>query len=218
MNSKDLYLRLLKYVFPYRKAFLFSLLGTVAFAATEPAMPALMKPLLDETFVAKSVDTVTRLPLLLILLFIVRGIASFVSGYGMKWVATRVVMDLRREMFNRLQTLPIHYFDNNSSGNIISKHTFNAARVTNAATEVIVTLVKDSLIIVGLLAYALYLNWQLSLIVFLIAPPTALVIRYFSKRMRTLSRSLQDSVGELTRVIQEAINGNREIKIFGAQE
>jgi subfamily B ATP-binding cassette protein MsbA len=218
MNSKELYLRLLKYVFPYRKAFLFSLLGTVAFAATEPAMPALMKPLLDETFVAKSVDTVTRLPLLLILLFIVRGIASFVSGYGMKWVATRVVMDLRREMFNRLQTLPIHYFDNNSSGNIISKHTFNAARVTNAATDVIVTIVKDSIIIIGLLAYALYLNWQLSLIVFLIAPPTAIVIRYFSKRMRTLSRSLQDSVGELTRVIQEAINGNREIKIFGGEE
>jgi subfamily B ATP-binding cassette protein MsbA len=218
MNSKELYFRLLKYVFPYRNAFLFSLLGTIAFAATEPAMPALMKPLLDETFVAKSADAVTRLPLLLMLLFMVRGVASFISGYGMKWVATRVVMDLRREMFDRLQTLPIHYFDNHTSGNIISKHTFNAARVTNAATEVIVTLVKDSLIIIGLLAYALYLNWQLSLIVFLIAPPTALVIRYFSKRMRRLSRSLQDSIGELTRVIQEAINGNREIKIFGGEE
>ena len=218
MNSKDLYIRLLKYVIPYRKAFVFSLLGTVAFAATEPAMPALMKPLLDETFVAKSPDSLTRLPLLLMLLFIVRGIASFISGYGMKWVATRVVMDLRREMFNKLQTLPIHYFDNHSSGNIISKHTFNAARVTAAATQVVITLVKDSLIIIGLLAYALYLNWQLSLVVFLIAPPTALIISYFSKRMRKLSRSLQDSVGELTRIIQEAINGNREIKIFGGED
>ena len=218
MNSKDLYFRLLKYVIPYRKAFVFSLLGTVAFAATEPAMPALLKPLLDETFVAKNPDSLTRLPLLLMLLFIVRGIASFISGYGMKWVATRVVMDLRREMFDKLQTLPIHYFDNHSSGNIISKHTFNAARVTAAATQVVVTLVKDSLIIIGLLAYALYLNWQLSLIVFLIAPPTALIINYFSKRMRKLSRSLQDSVGELTRVIQEAINGNREIKIFGGED
>ena len=103
MNSKELYFRLLKYVFPYRNAFLFSLLGTIASAATEPAMPALMKPLLDETFVAKSADAVTRLPLLLMLLFMVRGVASFISGYGMKWVATRVVMDLRREMFDRLQ-------------------------------------------------------------------------------------------------------------------
>jgi subfamily B ATP-binding cassette protein MsbA len=218
MNSKDLYLRLLGYVLPYRRTFAFALLGTVAFAATEPAMPALMKPLLDEAFVAKNADTLVTLPLLLMLLFVVRGGASFISGYGMKWVATRVVMDLRKEMFDKLQTLPIHYFDNHSSGNIISKHTFNVSRVMAAATEVIVTLVKDSLTIIGLLAYALYINWQLSLIVFLIAPPTALVIRYFSRRMRRLSRSLQDSVGDLTRVVQEAINGNREVKIFGGEE
>ncbi len=218
MNSKDLYLRLLRYVLPYRKTFLFSLLGTVAFARPpEPAMPALMKPLLDETFVSKIVDTLVTLPLLLILLFTVRGIASFISGYGMKWVATRVVMDLRQEMFSRLQILPIHYFDNHSSGNIISKHTFNVSRVMAAATEVIVTLVRDSLTIIGLLGYALYINWQLSLVVFMIAPPTALVIRYFSQRMRRLSRSLQDSVGDLTRVIQEAINGNREVRIFGGE-
>ena len=216
MESKELYLRLLKYVYPHRKAFAFSLLGTVAFAATEPAMPALMKPLLDETFVAENTDSLATLPLLLMLLFAVRGIASFISGYGMKWVATRVVMDLRNEMFNRLQTLPVHYFDNHSSGNIITKHTFNAARVTTAATSVIVTLVKDSLIVLGLVAYALYLNWQLTLVVFLIAPPTAIIIRYFSRRMRKLSRSLQDSMGDLTRVIQEAANGNREIRIFGA--
>jgi len=218
MNSKDVYIRLLRYVLPYRKAFAFSLLGTAAFAATEPAMPALMKPLLDEAFVAKNADTLVMLPLLLILLFLVRGIASFVSGYGMKWVATRVVMDLRRDMFDRMQALPIAYFDNHSSGNIISRHTFNVSRVTNAATEAVVTVVKDSLSIVGLIAYALYVNWQLSLIVFVIAPPMALVIHYFSRRMRRLSRSLQDSVGDLTRVVQETISGSREIRIFGSEE
>ena len=218
MKTKDLYFRLLRYVLPYRKVFLFSLLGTVTFAATEPAMPALLKPLLDETFVARNADTLVTLPLLMILLFLVRGVASFISGYGMKWVATRVVMDLRREMFDKLQILPIPYFDNHSSGNIISRHTFNVSRVMNAATDVIVTVVKDSLSILGLLAYALYINWQLSLIVFTIAPPTALVIRYFSRRMRRLSRSLQDSVGDLTRVVQEVINGNREIRIFGSEE
>jgi subfamily B ATP-binding cassette protein MsbA len=215
MNSKDLYFRLLRYLLPYRKEFLFSLLGTVAFSATEPAMPALMKPLLDETFVAKNADTLVTLPLLLLLLFVVRGVASFISGYGMAWVSTRLVTDMRQEMFNKLQSLPVPYFDNHSSGNIISKHTYNVSRVMAAATDVVVTLVKDSLAIVGLLAYALYINWQLSLIVFLIAPPTALVIHYFSLRMRGLSRSLQDSVGDLTRVLQEAINGTREVRIFG---
>ena len=87
MNSKDLYIRLLRYVLPYRKAFLFSLLATAAFAATEPAMPALMKPLLDESFVADSSKDLLHLPLLLIGLFFIRGIASFISGYGMKLVA-----------------------------------------------------------------------------------------------------------------------------------
>ena len=218
MNTKDLYVRLLKYVLPYRKAFLFSLLATAAFAATEPAMPALMKPLLDESFVADSTTNLTRLPVLLILLFFVRGIASFISGYGMKLVANHIVMDLRREMFDKLQRLPLHYFDNQSSGNIIAKFTFNVARVTEAATKVIVTLVKDTLIIIGLLAYALYLNWQLTLIIMFIVPPTALAIRYFSRRMRRLSRDLLDTVGELTHVVQEGISGNREIKIFGGEE
>jgi subfamily B ATP-binding cassette protein MsbA len=217
MNSKDLYLRLLRYVFPYWKMFAVSLLGTVAFAATEPAMPALLKPLLDETFVTKNPEGLVRLPLLLMLLFVVRGVASFISSYFMKWVATRVIMDLRKEMFDRLQTLPTSYFENNSSGNIIAKFTFNVQRVMSAATDVLVTVVKDGLTIIGLIAYALYLNWQLSLVVFLIMPPTALVISYFSRRMRRLSRSLQDTVGDITRVIQEAINGSREIKIFGGE-
>jgi subfamily B ATP-binding cassette protein MsbA len=218
MNSKELYFRLLRYVFPYWKVFAMSLLGTVAFAATEPAMPALMKPLLDENFVAKNPEGLVRLPLLLMLLFVVRGAASFVSDYCIKWVSTRVVMDLRIEMFDRLQTLPVSYFENNASGNIISKFSYNVQQVMSAATDVIITVVKDSLIIVGLLAYALYLNWQLSLVTLIVVPPTALIIGYFSRRMRRLSRSVQDSIGDLTRVTQEAIGGNREIKIFGAEE
>jgi len=218
MNSKDLYLRLLRYVFPYWKVFAASILGTVAFAATEPAMPALLKPLLDETFVSKNPEGLVRLPLLMILLFVVRGAASFVSSYCIKWVSTRVVMDLRKEMFDRLQTLPASYFENHASGNIISKFSYNVQQVMSAVTDVVITVVKDSLIIVGLLGYALYLNWQLSLVTFLIVPPTALVISYFSRRMRRLSRSVQDSLGDLTRVTQEAINGNREIKIFGGED
>ena len=217
MDSKDLYLRLLKYVLPYRKIFALALLGTVVFAATEPALPALIKRLLDETFVAGNTTQIALLPLWLILLFVVRGIASFISNVGMKWVATRIVMDLRAKMFTRLLTLPVYYFDNHASGNIISRFTFNVQRVMQAATSVIVTLVKDSLIVIGLLAWAFYINWRLSLIVLFIAPPTAWIIRHVSHRLRQLGRSLQDMVGELTRVIQETVSSNREIKIFGGE-
>jgi len=218
MNTRDLYLRLLQYVLPYRRMFALALLGTVVFAATEPALPALMKLLLDETFVARSAAGLVLLPLLLVVLFVVRGIAVFTGNVGMQWVATRVVMDLRAEMFDHMLTLPVWYFDNHASGNIISKYTFNVQRVMEASTSALVTLVKDSLIVSGLLAWTLYINWRLALIVLVIAPPTALIIRYVSRRLRTLGHSLQDTIGDLTRVIQEIIHSNRDIRIFGGAE
>jgi len=218
MNTKDLYLRLLSYVLPYRKIFAFSLLGTIVFAATEPAMPALMKPLLDETFVNRDPEGLILLPLLLIGLFVIRGLASYASGVGIKWVATRVVMDMRAQMFGKLLTLPARFYDTHASGDLIARHIFNVDRVMQAATTVVVTLVKDSLIVIGLLGWALYVNWQLSLIIFLITPPTAFIIRLVSQRLRKLSRSLQNAMGDLTRIVQETTQGSKEIKIFGGAD
>jgi subfamily B ATP-binding cassette protein MsbA len=215
MNSNALYRRLLGYVYPYRGMFALSMLGTVLFAATEPAMPALMKPLLDETYIARDPEAMIQLPLLLIALFLVRGVAGFAGDTTMQWVATRVVMDLRTAMFDRLLTLPVHYFDNHTSGNLIARHTFNVQRVMEAATSVVVTLVKDTLIVIGLLSWAFYINWQLSLIILAVTPPTAWVIRLVSRRLRNLNRALQDTVGELTRVVQETASSSREIKIYG---
>jgi subfamily B ATP-binding cassette protein MsbA len=218
MNSRQLYFRLLQHVLPYRGMFILALSGTVVFAATEPLMAALLKPLLDETFVARNTANLLVLPLLLVLVFLVRGLAGFTSTVGMQWVATRVVMDLRTQMFRRLLLLPVSWFDNHTSGNIISRYTFNVQRVMQAATEVVVTLVRDSLTVAGLLAWSFYISWRLSLVVLLIAPLTALVIRLVSRRLRRLSHSLQDSVGDLTRVVQESIQSNREIRIFGGAD
>ena len=218
MNSRQLYARLLQYALPYRGMFALALLGTAIFAATEPLMAALLKPLLDETFVARNTGNLVLLPLLLVLVFLVRGLSGFTGTVGMQWVATRVVMDLRSQMFLRLLTLPVSWFDNHTSGNIISRYTFNVQRVMQAATEVVVTLVRDSLTVAGLLAWSFYISWRLSLVVLVIAPLTALVIRLVSRRLRRLSHSLQDSVGDLTRVVQENIHSNREIRIFGGSE
>jgi len=215
VRGRILYQRLLGYVIPYRAMFMLSLLGTVLFAATEPAMPALMKPLLDETFIARDPTSMLRLPLLLVGLFIVRGLASFTGDTAMQWVATRVVTDLRTAMFDRVLTLPVGYFDHHTSGGLIARHTFNVERVMEAATGVVVTLVRDTLIIIGLLAWAFHVDWKLSLIMLAVTPPTAWVVRLVSRRLRNLNRSLQDSVGELTRVVQETVHGNREIRIYG---
>ncbi|MFZ1326339.1 MAG: lipid A export permease/ATP-binding protein MsbA [Candidatus Contendobacter sp.] len=218
MNSQGLYLRLLGYVRPYRGMFALSLLGTTAAAITEPLIPALIKPLLDGSFVAKDPQAIRMMPLLLVAVFIVRGLAGFIGAVSMEWIAQRVVMDLRDALFGRLLTLPTRYFDHHSTGSLLSRLTYDVNQVMIATTQALVTLVKDGLAVVGLLGWMLYLNWKLSLLAFLVAPGVALILRLVSRRLRGLSRELQELMGELTHIIDEVLQGHKVIKIFGGQD
>jgi subfamily B ATP-binding cassette protein MsbA len=218
MNSKDLYLRLLRYVRPYTRIFALSMLGTAAAAATEPMIPALIKPLLDGSFVEKDPSTIRLMPLLLVAVFIVRGVTGFIGSVAMNWIAHRVVMDLRDALFGRLLTLPTRYFDDHSAGSLLSRLTYDVSQVMTATTQALVTLVKDGLAVVGLLGWMLYLNWKLSLMAFLIAPGIAVIVRVVSRRLRRLSRELQNLMGDLTHVIDEVLQSHKVIKIFGGQD
>ncbi len=218
MNSKDLYLRLLRYVRPYNRIFALSILGTAAAAATEPMIPALIKPLLDGSFVEKDPQTIRLIPLLLVAVFVVRGVTGFIGSVAINWIAHRVVMDLRDALFGRLLTLPTRYFDDHSAGSLLSRLTYDVSQVMNATTQALITVVKDGLAVIGLLGWMLYLNWKLSLMSFLIAPGIALIVRAVSRRLRRLSRELQELMGDLTHVIDEALQGHKVIKIFGGQD
>jgi subfamily B ATP-binding cassette protein MsbA len=218
INSKALYLRLLGYVRPYHRVFALSLFGTTVAAATEPLIPALIKPLLDGSFVAKDPHSIRLIPLLLVAVFIVRGVAGFVGSVAMQWIAQRVVMDLRNALFGRLLTLPTRYFDDHSAGSLLSRLTYDVSQVLTATTQALVSLVKDGLSVVGLLAWMLYLNWKLSLLALLIAPGIAVIMRLISQRLRRLSRELQELMGDLTHVIDEILQGHKVIKIFGGQD
>ncbi len=218
MNSKDLYFRLLRYVRPYTRIFILSMLGTAAAAATEPMIPALIQPLLDGSFVEKDPHSIRLMPVLLVAVFIVRGITGFIGSVTMNWIAHRVVMDLRAALFDRLLTLPTRYFDDHSAGNLLSRLTYDVTQVMNATTQALITVVKDGLAVVGLLGWMLYLNWQLSLMAFLIAPGIAFIVRTVSRRLRRLSRDLQELMGDLTHVIDEVLQGHKVIKIFGGQD
>jgi subfamily B ATP-binding cassette protein MsbA len=217
MNSKDLYLRLLRYVRPYTRIFALSILGTAA-AATAPMIPALIKPLLDGSFVEKDPQTIRLIPLLLVAVFVVRGVTGFIGSVAINWIAHRVVMDLRDALFGRLLTLPTRYFDDHSAGSLLSRLTYDVSQVMNATTQALITVVKDGLAVIGLLGWMLYLNWKLSLMSFLIAPGIALIVRAVSRRLRRLSRELQELMGDLTHVIDEALQGHKVIKIFGGQD
>ncbi|RCX26181.1 lipid A export permease/ATP-binding protein MsbA [Thioalbus denitrificans] len=217
MDSRTLYLRLLQYVRPYWRSFAASLLATAVLAATEPALAALLKPLLDGSFVDKDPTMIRLMPLLLLGVFALRGVSGFISAVALNWVANKVVMDLRGLMFDRLLNLPTRFYDNHPTGVVLSKVTYNVNQVTDAATKVLVVLVRDSIIILGLLGWMLYLSWQLSLIALVLAPLVALAVKLISGRLRRLNRELQQSMGDMAHNLEEIINGHKVVKLFGGQ-
>ncbi len=218
LNSRTLYLRLLRYIMPYWRIFAVSVLSTIAVAATEPALPALLKPMLDGSFVNRDQTLIKLVPLLLVGLFLIRGIFSFISNYAVNWVSTRLVTDLRNLMFDKLITLPTPYYDNASSGTVIANIAFNVSQVTSAGTNVITVLVRDSFTVLGLLGWLLYLNWKLTIVTFVMAPLIAIIVKLFSGRLREMSRSLQRSMGDITHVLDESLGGHKVVKIFGGQD
>ena len=217
-KSRVLYVRLLRYVAPYWRMFALSIVTMMLVAATEPLFPAMMKPLLDGSFVSKDPTTIRYIPFALVGLFLVRGLFGFASDYALSWVSNRVVLDLRAEMFRRLVNLPTRYYDDASSGALISKISYDVTGVTAAATTVLTVMVRDSLTVAGLLAWMFYLDWKLSLITLVIGPVIAVVIQAFSGRRRQVSRDAQYAMGDITHVLDEAIECHKVVKVFGGQE
>jgi subfamily B ATP-binding cassette protein MsbA len=217
--STALYLRLLAYVRPYARAFGIAVLGMIATAATEPLFPALMKPLLDQGFGAGARPVP---PLLLaaaiVGIFALRGVLSFSSSYFLAWVGNRVVLDLRAAMFARLVRLPASFFDNHGSGAILSKVAFDVGGVASAATSVLTVVVQDSIKVIGLLGFMLYLNWKLTLLALAVGPPIAWIVRLLSRRLRDMAREAQSSMGALVHVLEETIDCHKVVKIFGGQD
>ena len=215
-DSKTLYLRLFAYAWKYKGVFLIGILGLVFLSATNTAFLATIKQVTDEGFVKQSPDKMALLPLMLFGLMAVRGLSGFFSGFAMRWVARRVVEDLRRSVFQQLMRLPITYFDEQSAGIIVAKITYDVEQMSGAATRSAISLVSDTLTALGIIGYMLYLDWRLTLIFALIAPIMAFYLRAMTPKLRNAGKQAQDSIGEMTKVAEEAISGQRIVKIFGA--
>jgi ATP-binding cassette, subfamily B, bacterial MsbA len=217
-SDLKLYGRLLSYLKPYRPAFALGILGMVLVAMTEPLFPAMIRILLDRGFGQKDVSMLWLAPLALMIIFMVRGVLTFMTAYAMSYVAQKVLRDLRNEMFKRLTQNPVPYFDNNPSSTLISKVTNDVTNVTQAATHVLNVLVRDSAMIIGLVIWLLWLNWQLTLVALVMLPMVALVVRIFSKRLRRASRGSQEATAQLTHVLQETIDCQKVVKVYAGQQ
>lgn len=218
-SSKAIYLRLLGYVRPHWKVFAVAILAMGATAATEPLLPALLKALFDSGFGPNATaHPAWYYPLILVSIFLLRGVVGFVADYALAWVGNRLVMDLRNAAFERLVNLPTHYFESTTTGEMVSKLTNDVTGVTNAATTVLTVAVRDTITLIGLLGWLLYLNWQLTLIAISITPIIALIVSKFGGRLREISRQAQRSLGRLNHILEEAIGGHRIVKVFGGQQ
>ena len=217
-NAKMLYLRLLKYAWRYKLVFAVSILAMVVLSATNTGFLATIKQVTDEGFVKQDPNKVNLLPFILLGLLTIRATAGFVSSFAMRWVARHVVEDVRGDAFRNLMTLPISFFDAHSVGVLTSKLTFDTEQMAKASTNATVSVVRDSLTILGMLAYMLYLDWRLTLIFAFVTPFMALYLHRVTPKVRAAGRYVQQSVGNMTKVSEEALSGQRMVKIFGGAE
>jgi len=216
-GSLAIYRRLLGYVRPYVRAFIIAAIALGFVGATEALFAILIKPLIDGSFVQKDPRIITLAPLALIGLFLVRGVASYLSEYWMMWVARQVINALRGQMFSRLLRLPVSFYDHTTSGTLLSKLTYDVEQVAMASSQVISILIRDTLTVVGLLAWMFYIDWVLALILLLGTPVIAWIIGVINKHFRRYSSRIQDSVGHINEIASEAIDGQRVVKTFGGQ-
>ena len=214
---KHLYVRLLGHVRPYWRVFALSVAAMIVQGLVQPVLPMLLKPLLDGSFVHRDPHVIQLSAILVVVVFLVRGLASYTSSVALAWVEGKLILDLRVRMFERLVAFPQNYYDHHPSGVLISKLTFNVTQLTDAATNVLTVIVRDSLAVIGLLAWMFYLDWKLTLITLAMSPLIVLIVKRLGGRLRQMSRNLQQSMGNLTHVLEETIGGQQIVRLFGGQ-
>ena len=216
-SNFKIYTRLLTYVKPYWLIFSISMLGFLIYASTQPMYAWLMKFLI-ESLENKTRDTVIWIPAVIISVVFFRGIGSFLGNYFLAKVSNGVVHTLRCQIFDRYTVLPSQYFDDRNSGHLISRVTYNVSQVTSAATNALKVIVREGLTVIGLMAYLVYLNWQLSLVFLAITPLIGLIVGAAGRRFKKISKKIQAAMGDVTHISSELINGYRVVRSFGGED
>ena len=214
LSDLRLYRRLLNYVLVYKWYFLLGLLFVVLYALTTPAVAVLMKPLLDGSFVDRDPFYIFWTPLVLIVLFAIRGIASYVNAVCMNWVMGRVVYDIQIQMVDRMLNLPTRFYDQNSTAQIIARISGDVNALTQAASNVLITVIRESLTIIGLLVWIFILDWALSLIIVISTPIIAALVRAVAKRLRKLYRDSMQMGAIFLHHLQEVTSYHRLVKLY----
>ena len=215
--SVQVYKRLLTYVKPHRGLFAISVVGFLIYSTTQPLFAAMIKHIID-IMQTESREGMYYLPLLFSGLIVVRGFGAYIGNYFLAKVSTNVVHALRCQIFDQYTRLPTAYFDANNSGFMISRITNNVGEVTKATTDALRTFVREGLTALGLLVYLFYSNWMLSMVFVGITPIIVLLVNYVSKRLRMISKKIQESIGDMTHITSELVGGHRVVRSYGGED
>ncbi len=217
IKGKNAYKALVAIAWQYRRYFILAIVGMVVFALTEVAFAYLMKPMLDDGFINRDETILKLIPYAIVGIFVVRLFASFVRTYCMAYIGRQVINNLRTLMFEKLLKLTTAEYDRASSGAITTKFAFDIEQVSESVSSALTVLIQDTLRIVALLSYLLWLSWQLTAIFLIAGPLVFWIVVKISGRFRKMSKGIQQSMGEVSHIAQEVIDSNRVVKIFGGE-
>jgi len=234
-SDVKIYGRLLSYVLPYSAAFLISILGFLVYASSNAGFIGLISYIVDslqgndplsgsqyssirEIFGEGESLNRTIIPVAIMVIVVFRGIGTFVGNYFISHVSTNLIHNLRCELFDQLLKLPSSFYDKSAMGHLVAKVTFHVTQVAGAATSAVKVIIREGFTVIGYLAVLIFLNWKLTLIFFAVAPLIALLVTFAGKRFRRISERIQDSMGDVTHVAAEAIQGYRVVRMFGGTE
>jgi subfamily B ATP-binding cassette protein MsbA len=227
--------RLMTYVMPMKGMLALSILGLIVYGLVDAAFIAFIKPFIDEGFsqtptvvagveiptsggFSANKDVMMMAPLVVIGMFTLRGVANFVSTYCISFLSAQLIMDMRQQVFEHYLRLPVSYIDRENSGNLISRVTFDTEQIARASGSALISIVRDSITVIGMLALMLFYSWKLSLCILVIGPLMGVVISVVSKRFRKVSVQIQSAMGGVTATTEQMIKGHKNVLSFGGQE
>ena len=223
MQEKDLstfktFKRLFPTISQYKWGLIVGAIALVLNALVDSGLIYLLKPLLDEGFGHADHGFLKLMAVLVVLFILVRGITNYLASYCLAWVSGKVVMTLRRNIFQHLMYMPVNYFDQNPVGRSLSRVTYDTEMVANSSSHVLVTIVREGVYLISLFVVMIYTSWQLSVVLFVLAPIIGALIAIVSRRFRQLSRNIQSSMGDLTVTTEQMLKGHKEVISFGGQQ
>lgn len=210
--------RLARMLPQYKGRLMLAFLGMAITATTEPALGKLLQILFDRGFTPNPTIQLWTVPVFVVGIFVIRGLSTFTTSYMMTWVSTRLLNQLRQQMFNRLLDVPLGFYGTKSVGEVINSMMFEVQQIIDMIKNVFTSLIRDSLTTIGLLSWLFWLNWQLTLITLVLIPIVAVIVRLTGKRLRKLTEQYLSINAELTQVIEETTRAHQVIKLFGGQQ